>query len=118
MCPEACSLSAVPLFVLLLLAPLLEETVFRRGVHAWALRRGGKSVPRWWAWPSRVNVLVALLFAAAHLLRLPPLLALAVVLPALVVGQVYEMTGRLWPCVLSHAVFNLCWLGVMSDLPR
>lgn len=103
--------------MLLLLAPLLEETVFRRGVHAWALRRGGKVAPRWWAWPSRVNVLVALLFAAAHLLRLPPLPALAVVLPALVVGHVYERTDRLWPCVLAHAVFNLCWLGVASGLP-
>jgi membrane protease YdiL (CAAX protease family) len=109
--------SALALFVPLLLAPLLEETVFRRGLHTWALQRGGRAAPRWWAWPSRVNGLVALLFAAAHLLRLPPLLALAVVLPALVVGQVYERTGRLWPCVLAHAAFNLCWLGMAPGLP-
>lgn len=109
-------MSAVALFVLLLLAPLLEETVFRRGVHAWALRRWGSGVPRWWAWPSRVNLAVALLFAAAHLLRLPPSLALAVVLPALVIGKVYEMTGRLWPCVAAHAAFNLCWVGLNAGL--
>lgn len=115
--PSICSVSAVPLFVLLLLAPLLEETVFRRGLHSWALQRRGRAVSRWWAWPSQVNWFVALLFAAAHLLRLPPLLALAVVVPALVVGQVYERTGRLWPCVLAHAAFNLCWIGVTADLP-
>jgi membrane protease YdiL (CAAX protease family) len=63
-----------------------------------------------------VNLGVALLFASAHLLRLPPLLALAMVLPALVVGHVYEVTGRLWPCVLAHAAFNLCWLGVTAGL--
>jgi membrane protease YdiL (CAAX protease family) len=110
-------MSAVVLFVLLLLAPLLEETVFRRGVHAWALRHWGRATTRWWAWPSPVNVGVALLFAAAHLLRLPPLLALAVVLPALVVGQMYELTGRLWPCVATHATFNLVWLGLTAGLP-
>jgi len=110
-------MSAVALFVLLLLAPLLEETVFRRGVHALALRHRGTAARRWWAWPSRVNWLVALLFAAAHLLRLPPVLALAVVVPALVLGQVYEMTGRLWPCVAAHAAFNLVWLGLNASQP-
>jgi membrane protease YdiL (CAAX protease family) len=105
------------LLVLLLLAPLLEETVFRRGLHHWALRRWGGAVPRWLARPSTVNLLVALLFAALHLLRLPPLMALAVVLPALVVGQVFERTARLWPCVLAHAAFNLCWLGMAAHLP-
>lgn len=109
-------MSVGALFVLLLLAPVLEETVFRRGVHAWALRRWGLGAQRGWAWPSRVNLLVALLFAAAHLLRLPPLLALAVVLPALAIGKVYEMTGRLWPCVAAHAAFNLCWLGLNAGL--
>ena len=109
-------MSAVALFVLLLLAPLLEEMVFRRGVHAWALRHWGSGARRWWAWPSRVNVAVALLFAAAHLLRLPLSLALAVVLPALVIGKVYEMTGRLGPCVAAHAALNLCWVGFNAGL--
>jgi len=101
---------------MLLLAPLLEEVVFRRGLHAWALRHWGRATLHWLAWPSRVNLLVALAFASAHLLRLPLLLALAVVLPALVVGQIYELTARLWPCVLTHAVFNLCWLGLANSL--
>lgn len=103
-------------FVLLLLAPLLEETVLRRGLHAWGLRRWGGAAPRWLARPSPVNLWVALLFAALHLLRLPLPMALAVVLPALVVGQVFEVTARLWPCVLTHAAFNLCWLGI-AGLP-
>ena len=110
-------MSAVPLVVLLLLAPLLEETVLRPGLHAWALRRWGGAVPRWLAWPSAVNLLVAVLFAALHLLRLPLLLALAVVLPSLMVGQVFEMTARLWPCVLTHSAFNLGWLAMASRLP-
>jgi uncharacterized protein len=110
-------LSVAPLLMLLLLAPLLEETVLRRGLHAWALRRWGGAVPRWLARPSQVNLLVALLFAALHLFRLPLPMALAVVLPALVVGQVFEMTARLWPCVLTHAAFNLCWLGMAAGLP-
>lgn len=95
---------------LLVAAPLLEEIVFRLGLHAWLLRRWGGAVPRAAAWPSRANVVVALGFGAAHLLRLEPALAAAVVLPALFVGQVYEITGRLWPCVVIHAVFNLLWL--------
>jgi membrane protease YdiL (CAAX protease family) len=110
-------LSAVPLFVMLLLAPLVEEVVFRRGLHAWALRHWGRAVAHWLAWPSRVNLLVALVFALAHLLRLSPLLALAVVLPSLVVGQIYELTARQWPWVLTHAAFHRCWLGLANHLP-
>jgi membrane protease YdiL (CAAX protease family) len=97
---------------LLVLSPLLEEAVFRHGLHRWALRQRLPCVPRgWWA-PSGVNVLVALSFAAAHLVRLPPLLAAATIVPALLIGLLYEHTRRLWPCVALHALFNLSWLAL------
>jgi membrane protease YdiL (CAAX protease family) len=105
------------LFVMLLLTPLVEEVVCRRGLHAWALRHWGRAAPHWLAWPTRANLLVALVFALAHLLRLSPLLALAVVLPSLVVGQIYELTARLWPWVLTHTAFHRCWLGLANHLP-
>jgi uncharacterized protein len=106
------SASPTPASVLLLVlvAPLLEETVFRLGLHAWLLQRWGGAVSRLRAWPSRANVVVALCFGAAHLLRLEPAMAAATLVPALFVGQLYESTGRLWPCVVTHALFNAGWL--------
>jgi membrane protease YdiL (CAAX protease family) len=96
---------------LLLLSPLVEETLFRHGLQRWALHRGGPAVPRAWWVPSGANTLVALCFAAAHLVRLPPHLAVATIVPALLIGLLYERTQRLWPCVLLHALFNLLWLA-------
>jgi membrane protease YdiL (CAAX protease family) len=106
-------LAAIPApAFLLLFSPIVEEAVFRHGLHHWALRYRWLTVRRVRWMPSGANTLVALCFAAAHLVRLPPLLAAATIVPALLIGLLYEHTRRLWPCVALHALFNLSWLAL------
>jgi membrane protease YdiL (CAAX protease family) len=98
--------------VLLAIAPLAEEAVLRAGLHEALLRR---AVAPW-----RANLMSALLFAVAHaLLRADPA-ALAVVLPALLIGALYGRTRRLRDAVLLHAALNALWLaaGLADLLPR
>ncbi len=96
------SVEPAALATTLLLAPLLEEVVFRLGLHAALLKRLG---PGW-----RANALVALAFGLAHALLRSPALGLGVLAPALAIGWVYERWRRLWPCVALHAAFNAAWL--------
>lgn len=89
--------------VLLVLAPLVEEVVFRLGVQEGLWRRG---LGAWQA-----NALTALAFAAAHVAVRGDPGAIAVALPALVLGAVYGRTRRLAPCVALHAAMNAAWLA-------
>jgi membrane protease YdiL (CAAX protease family) len=91
------------LWVLLVLAPLAEEAVFRAGIQEVLLRRTVA--------PAVANLLTALLFGLAHALLRADAAALAVVLPALLIGAVYERGRRLRVCVALHAVMNALWLG-------
>ncbi len=89
----------------LVVAPVLEEVMFR-GILQTALRRYAGS-------PWIGILLASVIFAAIHLSwdlgtgvvrgweNLPPLFALAVAL-----GYNYERSGRLWPCILMHMLFN------------
>jgi len=92
----------------LVLAPLLEETVLRLGLHD-ALSRVAWPPARRWA-----PLLAALAFAAAHMALardaqdLPR--AAATVLPAWWIGTRYERDRRLGACIAWHAAFNLAWL--------
>ena len=90
--------------VLLVLAPLVEELVFRAGLQESLLRR--------WRSPRVANALTALVFALAHVLVRGEAAALAVGLPALLIGAAYERWRRVWPCVLLHAAMNAIWLAV------
>ena len=90
--------------LLLVLAPLLEELVFRAGLHESLLRRLRS--------PLVANALTALVFALAHVLVRGEGAAFAVVLPALLIGIVYQRWRRVWPCVLLHAAMNAIWLAV------
>jgi len=88
--------------VLLALAPLAEEVVFRAGLHETLLRRLQS--------PWTANAVTALTFALAHALLRGDPAALGIVLPALLIGAVYTRTRRLGPCVGLHAVMNAAWL--------
>lgn len=88
--------------VLLALAPLAEEVVFRAGVQEELLRL---RMSPWLA-----NAATALAFALAHALARGSLLGLAVVAPALLLGSVYGAQRRLRWCVLLHAAMNALWL--------
>lgn len=93
----------------LLLAPMLEELVFRGGIQDVLDRTpwgrlgvfGGLSVG---------NVLTSLLFSAAHLMAAPAWLAGATFFPSLVLGRLKQMYSSLVPVVLVHAWFNVCYL--------
>lgn len=91
------------LLVLLVLAPLLEETVFRAGLQEALLRR-------WRQMPLLANLFTAAAFGLAHALARADAAAFAVALPALLVGAVYGRRGRLRECVVLHAVMNAAWL--------
>lgn len=99
----AAGVEAPRLLVLLVVAPLVEETVFRLGLQDALMRR---AVSPWHA-----NLATALAFAAAHVVVRGTLGAAAVVLPALLLGAVYARTRRLAPCVALHAAMNAAWLA-------
>ena len=89
--------------LLLVVAPMLEETVFRAGAQAW-LRRTTRR-------PLATIVLTAVLFGLAHVVVRGELVAAVVFIPALAIGFVYERTGRLRDCVALHAAMNALWLA-------
>lgn len=93
------------ILMLLVLAPLLEETVFRAGLQEALLQRLRR--------PDVANALTALAFALAHALAHGDARALAVVLPAWLVGRVYERGRRVRHCVALHALFNAAWIASM-----
>jgi Type II CAAX prenyl endopeptidase Rce1-like len=92
---------------MLLIAPVLEEIVFRAGLQEELLRRAEL---RGETGALSANVLTALIFGAAHLALRPGLLAALTVLPALLVGLVYQRWRRVAPCVALHSLFNAVWL--------
>ena len=91
---------------LLLLAPLIEEALFRAGVQETLIHAGQT--------PRVCIVITALLFALAHLLASPGWLAAGTVLPGLVLGLVYQRTRSVAHCALLHAAMNAVWLGVAA----
>jgi membrane protease YdiL (CAAX protease family) len=90
------------LWMLLLVAPLAEEAVFRAGLQEVLLRR--------WQAPLAANLWTALTFGLAHALVRADPGALAVAAPALLIGWVYGRTRRLRDCVALHAAMNALWL--------
>lgn len=103
----AASLTATTWAMLLVIAPVLEELVFRKGMHEVLLRRlaGCRS-----SGVALANAATALSFALAHVALNPTWLSALTSLPALVIGVVYQRSRRLAPCVALHAVFNAVWL--------
>ena len=91
------------LWVLLLLAPLAEEVVFRAGLQESLLRRLRS--------PPAANALTALAFATAHALARGDASGVAVAIPALLLGAVYGRWRTAWPCVALHASMNAVWLA-------
>jgi membrane protease YdiL (CAAX protease family) len=90
--------------MLLVLAPLLEETVFRAGLQEALLRH-------WRRRPCLANAMSAAAFGLAHAAVRADAAALAAALPALLIGAVYQRTGRLRYCIVLHAAMNAAWLG-------
>ena len=75
------------------------EEVYWRGLVQWALaRRYG---------PLRGWLLGTAAFAGAHLVSLNPMVVLAATVAGASWGWLYFRFGRLWPCVLSHLLWDL-----------
>ncbi len=92
---------------LLVIAPVLEEVVFRAGLQEQLLRRLQVQHA---AAAFAANALTALAFAAAHLAVHASALAALTAVPALLIGDVYQQHRRLAPCIALHALFNTAWL--------
>jgi len=94
-------------FAVVIMAPLLEEVLFR-GLLLQALRR------RMPFWPAAL--VVTALFSALHALQfqdyLPALAGIAAL--GLLLAWLRERSGSLWPPILVHAGFNL--LGLLPLL--
>jgi membrane protease YdiL (CAAX protease family) len=92
------------LFTLLVLAPLLEEVVFRGGLQETLLRRGTGA--------GQANLLTAAAFSAAHSAAgAGAAVAIATLLPALAIGAVYGRQQQLRWCIALHMLMNLAWLS-------
>ena len=93
--------------VVALLGPFVEELFFRGALFG-ALRRGHSAII--------TTLVVSLCFALGHLdLRL----LLPLFLVALVIGDVRERSGSIWPGLALHAAFNSATLAVVfsGNLP-
>lgn len=99
---------------LVLVAPVLEEIVFRAGLQEELLRNARLRAA---AGAFSANVFTAAAFAAVHLALQPGLLAGLTVLPALLIGALYQRQRRLAPCIALHAFFNAVWL-LWAGLPN
>ena len=101
--------TAPTLVLFLLIAPVLEEIVFRGGLQEMLDRTAfGRLAPV--GNVTVANVATSALFAAAHLASAPLWLAVAVFLPSLVLGRVKQLDPSLLPVVLLHAGYNGCYL--------
>jgi membrane protease YdiL (CAAX protease family) len=99
---------------MLVVTPVLEEIVFRAGLQEELLRQARLRAAMG---AFSANLLTALAFAAAHLALRPSLLAGLTVLPALLIGAVYQRQRRVAPCIVLHALFNAGWL-LWAGLPN
>ncbi len=95
--------------VLLLVAPVLEEIVFRLGLQQRLLTAGSV--------PMAANLLTALAFGLVHAFSRNWALGVAVLLPALAIGWIYQRRRSVLPCIAAHAGMNLVWLLLIATWP-
>jgi len=99
---------AIYLLLMCVIAPVLEETVFRGFIHS-GLRSKLRPLP--------AIVAGSALFGAYHMtLALPAMAAVALVGALLAV--LYERTGSLWPGILTHSLHNLLAFLVVLAVTR
>ncbi|MEO0453583.1 MAG: CPBP family intramembrane glutamic endopeptidase [Verrucomicrobiota bacterium] len=84
-------------FVIIVCAPLLEETLFRGYLQRQLLRTPLGKTP--------VIVLVAILFSVSHL-QYGVIDLFYVFGLGLILGYVRQHSGSLWPCILIHLLWN------------
>ena len=95
--------SAERVWVVLVLAPLAEEAVFRAGLQEVLLRH--------WHAPLVANLATAATFGLAHAVSHGDAAAFAAAGPALLIGVAYTRWRQLRLCVVLHAAMNAAWLA-------
>lgn len=101
---------AVVMLSAMLLAPVLEEILYRGLGQTALLNTLGPA----WRWP--ILMLVSAGFAVVHLGAVTWHALPALFLLGMVFGWLYERTGSLWPPILAHAGFNTLNLLVVMFL--
>lgn len=99
----------------LVVAPVLEELVFRTGLQEALLRRRGTALLHN---PAFANAATAAVFSLCHFALDPSAISVLTMIPALAIGWVYQRTRRLAPCVATHAAFNAVWLVGWQSYPQ
>ncbi|MEP7102298.1 MAG: JDVT-CTERM system glutamic-type intramembrane protease [Burkholderiales bacterium] len=99
--------ASVDTLTLLLLAPILEELIFRCGLQETLLRKRACAAP---GGAALANIVTAACFALCHFAVVPGALSALTALPALAIGWIYQRTRRLAPCVAAHVAMNALWL--------
>lgn len=92
------------------LLPVIEEIVFRLGLHDALAARLHRRIGVF----TLANVATAACFALAHLLRHPPAWALATFVPGVVFGALWERHGRLIVPVTVHAFYNAVYVCLLA----
>lgn len=95
-----------------LLQPVLEEAVFR-GILQGELLQSSWGRSRVLGL-SAANIVCSLAFAALHFLHHPPLWALGVLAPSLILGGLRERHGTLASPIAMHVLFNLAFFAAAS----
>ena len=108
------SVDARSLLFSLLIAPLVEELFFRSGVQT-ALAHWTPMRQRLAAGVDGANLATSLLFAGCHAFNRPLWLAVAVLLPSLLLGCVKQRYESVQPCIALHAWFNACFLWIFAQ---
>ena len=93
---------------LLLISPVLEEAAFRGGLHTLFLARAPRTVGV--AGVSLANLLTSILFAATYVWFVSWVAGVAILVPSLALGWVFDRWGKLWPCILLHGAFNAIFM--------
>jgi membrane protease YdiL (CAAX protease family) len=93
---------------LLVIAPVLEELVFRSGLHEALLRRRETNFLHS---PALANAATAAVFSLCHFAFDPSAISVLTVIPALAIGWIYQRTRRVLPCIATHAAFNAVWFA-------
>jgi len=88
----------------MIIAPLIEEIIFRGYLYAVIKRYSGRCF---------AAIITSLLFAIVHgtLPGIMPLFTLAIILTL-----VYELTGCLWVPIATHSLFNAVQISLMLNL--
>ena len=100
--------STIMIVSMLLLYPLAEELLFRGVIQSELLRHQFWSKQHFFI--SRANLMTSFLFVLLHLINQPPLWALAVAVPSLVMGHFYERYRSVLPAMALHIYFNGAFL--------